>query len=152
MAKIKQDKFEIRVMKEEDLESIVKIDAKVTGTRRDDYYERKVQNMLDSRGSIGTSLVADNDGKIVAFIMGNIYTGEFGIPQSTASLDTIGIDPAFAKSGIGSLLLEEFVRNLNAAGVENVQTLVDWNNLPLLRFFNKGGFVPSKTINLEKKI
>ena len=152
MAKIKQDKFGIRVMKEEDLESIVKIDAKVTGTRRDDYYERKMQTMLDSRGSIGTSLVADNDGKVVAFIMGNIYTGEFGIPQSTASLDTIGIDPAFAKSGIGSLLLEEFVRNLKAAGVENVQTLVDWNNLPLLRFFNKGGFVPSKTINLEKKI
>lgn len=84
--------------------------------------------------------------------MGNIYTGEFGIPQTTASLDTIGIDPEYGKQGIGNLLFEEFVSNVRAAGVENIQTLVDWNDQQLLTFFNKCGFMPSRTLNLEKRI
>ena len=150
--KIDQEKFEIRVMREEDVQAIINIDAKVTGTTRGEYYERKVSLMLDNKGSIATSLVADNDGLVIGFIMGNIYTGEFGIPQTTASLDTIGIDPDYAKQGIGAKLLEEFIRHVQAAGVSDIQTLVDWDNIQLMKFFNKSGFVPSKTLNLEKRI
>ena len=152
MAKIDRDKFEIRIMKEHDLRAIIDIDAKVTGTERVEYYERKMASMLDKKGSIATSLVADNGGPVIGFVMGNIYTGEFGIPQTTASLDTIGIDPDYAEQGIGTLLLEEFISNVRAAGVEDIQTLVHWKNTPLLKFFNKCGFTPSKTLNLEKRI
>ena len=152
MVKIEEEKFGIRVMREGDLGAIIDIDAKVTGTRRSEYYERKVASMLDKKGSIATSLVGDYDGHVISFIMGNIYTGEFGIPQTTASLDTIGIDPDYASHGIGTLLLEEFIRHVRAAGVDSIQTLVDWKNAPLLKFFNKCGFVPSKTLNLEKRI
>ncbi len=150
--KIDQEKFEIRVMKEGDLQAIIDIDAKVTGTSRGEYYERKVSMMLDKKGSIATSLVADNDGLVIGFIMGNIYTGEFGIPQTTASLDSIGIDPDYANQAIGSQLLEEFIRHVRAAGVKDIQTLVDWDNIQLMKFFNKSGFIPSKTLNLEKRI
>ena len=150
--KIDQDKFEIRVMRESDLQAIIDIDAKVTGTSRVEYYERKVASMLDKKGSIATSLVADNDGHVVGFIMGNIYTGEFGIPQTTASLDTIGMDPDHSSQGIGTLLLEEFIRHVEVAGVKNIQTLVDWDNIQLMKFFNRSGFIPSKTLNLEKRI
>lgn len=150
--KIDQDKFEIRVMREGDLQAIIDIDAKVTGTKRVEYYERKVASMLDKKGSIATSLVADNDGHVIGFIMGNIYTGEFGIPQTTASLDTIGMDPDYSSQGIGTLLLEEFIRHVEAAGVNNIQTLVDWENIQLMKFFNRSGFIPSKTLNLEKRI
>jgi len=152
MGKIDQDKFEIRIMKESDLQAIIDIDAKVTGARRGEYYERKVASMLDKKASIATSLVADYDGRVIGFVMGNIFTGEFGIPQTTASLDTIGTDPEYAKQGIGTLLMEEFVRHVRAAGVKDIQTLVDWNDAQLLRFFNKAGFIPSKTLNLEKRI
>ncbi len=150
--KIDQDKFEIRVMRESDLQAIIDIDTKVTGTSRVEYYERKVASMLDKKGSIATSLVADNDGHVIGFIMGNIYTGEFGIPQTTASLDTIGIDPDYSGQGIGTLLLEEFIRHVGVAGVKNIQTLVDWDDIQLMKFFNRSGFIPSKTLNLEKRI
>ena len=150
--KIDQDKFEIRVMRESDLQAIIDIDTKVTGTSRVEYYERKVASMLDKKGSIATSLVADNDGHVIGFIMGNIYTGEFGIPQTTASLDTIGVDPDYSSQGMGTLLLEEFIRHVGAAGVRDIQTLVDWDNIQLMKFFNRSGFIPSKTLNLEKRI
>jgi len=86
MMKIDDEKFEIRVMRRGDLQAIIGIDEGVTGEVRNDYYERKVTTMLDMTGSIATSLVAEYDGKVIGFIMGNIFTGEFGIPQTTASL------------------------------------------------------------------
>lgn len=152
MVKIDQDNLKIRLMTEKDLQAIVEIDERVTGNKRTEYYERKVASLLDNKASIATSLVAEYEGKVIGFIMGNIYTGEFGIPQTTASLDTIGIDPEYAKLGIGTQLMDKFIENLRVAGVENIQTLVDWNDSNLLKFFNKGGFFPSKTMNLEKRI
>ncbi len=139
-------------MRQDDIEAVVAIDAKVFGTERKEYYERKMTMMLDKRGSIATSLVADYQNIVIGFVMGNIFTGEFGIPQKTASLDTIGIDPDFSSQGLGTQLLEEFENHMRKAGVENIQTLVDRGNIPLSKFFNKTGFAPSKTINLEKSI
>jgi len=152
MMKIDDEKFEIRVMRRGDLQAIIGIDEGVTGEVRNDYYERKVTTMLDMTGSIATSLVAEYDGKVIGFIMGNIFTGEVGIRQTTASLDTIGIDPEYKGHRIATLLLEEYMANVKAAGVNSIQTLVDWNDDVLLRFFGKSGFKPSQTLNLEKRI
>jgi ribosomal protein S18 acetylase RimI-like enzyme len=152
MPKIEPEKFEIRVMNEDDLKAIVDIDERVSGERREEYYERKMGIIMDDKGQIGTSLVAIYDKQVIGFVMGNILTGEFGIPGTTASLDTIGIEPEFANIGVGTLLMEEFITNVDAAGVTNVQTLVDWNDVRLLRFFNRCGFEPSRTLNLEKRI
>ncbi|UCG69624.1 MAG: GNAT family N-acetyltransferase [Thermoplasmata archaeon] len=150
--KIDQELLNIRVMRKDDIEAVVDIDAKVFGAERMDYYERKISMILDRKGSIATSLVADYNNQVIGFVMGNIFTGEFGIPQKTASLDTIGIDPDFSGQGLGTQLLDEFENHLRKAGVENIQTLVDRGNIPLSKFFNKSGFAPSQTINLEKSI
>ena len=152
MPKIEPDKFEIRVMNEDDLKAIIDIDERVSGERRQEYYERKMGIIMDDKGQIGTSLVAVYDKQVIGFVMGNILTGEYGIPGTTASLDTIGIEPEFANAGVGTLLMEEFITNADAAGVTSVQTLVDWNDVRLLRFFNRCGFEPSRTLNLEKRI
>lgn len=152
MTKIDQEKFQIRLMREDDLNAIIEIDTKVTGEERKEYYGRKVAMMLDKKGSIATSLVADYEGKVIGFVMGNIYTGEFGIPQKTASLDTIGIDPEFNRLGVASQLLDEFESHVKKAGVENIQTLVDRANIPLTKFFDKSGFTPSSILNLEKSV
>jgi ribosomal protein S18 acetylase RimI-like enzyme len=139
-------------MRQDDIGSVVDIDAKVFGVERMDYYERKMSMMLESKGSIATSLVADYNNQVIGFVMGNILMGEFGIPQKTASLDSIGIDPDYSSLGVGTQLLEEFENHVKKAGVENIQTLVDWSDISLSKFFNKAGFAPSKTINLEKRI
>ena len=140
------------MMRQDDIESVVDIDTKVFGIERMEYYERKMAQMLDKKGSIATSLVADYEGKVIGFVMGNIYTGEFGIPQKTASLDTIGIDPEYNRLGVASQLLEEFESHVKKAGVESIQTLVDRSNIPLTKFFDKSGFTPSTILNLEKSV
>lgn len=152
MSKIDPEKLIIRVMREDDLDPIVEIDAQVLGQRRPEYYRRKCTLALDDTQQLVTSLVAEYEGQVVGFIMGNVYLGEFGIPETTASLDTIGVHPDYQEQGIATQLMGEFITHARAAGVDTVYTLVNWNDWGLLRFFEAVGFAPAKKVNLELRI
>jgi len=141
-------KVQIRVMGEADLDAITSIDAIHFGTERPDYYKEKLHAATKGAG-INTSLVAEIDGTVVGFIMGQLYTGEFGIPESTANLDTIGVHPMVGGKGVAGKLLEQFCQQMSKLGVSTVHTLVDWNDKNLMLFFHRTGFVPSKRLSLE---
>lgn len=142
----------MRVLRRSDLEAVVRIDELVSKRSRRDYYERKVGRILDAAHNINSSLVAEVDGRLVGFIMGDVYFGEFGIPETTGTIDTMGVHPNFQHHGIASELLEQFLINMKAVGVDKVYTLVNWDDFALERFLSRHSFVPSKRINLEHKI
>jgi ribosomal protein S18 acetylase RimI-like enzyme len=152
MTKIDPNKLKIRVMKKEDINAIVEIDEKVLGTRRPDYYERKCGSALDVSSQLVTSLVAVYEEKVIGFIMGNVYLGEFGIPEATASLDTIGVHPDYQGQGVAVELMKQFISQVKKAHVEYIYALVNWNDWDMLKFFEKSGFVPSKAVKLELKL
>ncbi|MBK6552519.1 MAG: GNAT family N-acetyltransferase [Rhodocyclaceae bacterium] len=139
----------MRVLKKGDLEGIVAIDTKITNQNRREYYARKIDTITDPERSINTSIVAELDGKVVGFIMGDVYFGEFGIPETSATIDTLGVDPSIQNKGLASELLDQFMMNMKAAGVNKVYTLVNWDDFALEKFFSRHKFVPSKRINLE---
>jgi len=150
MAKLGAEDVEIRVMRESDLAPVTDIDYKVFGQRRPDYYERKIAEVLDEEsGRLVTSLVAEVEGKVAGFIMGSVYLGEFGIPESIAYIDTIGVDPEFQRQGVAGYLLDEFKTTVGKAGVKKVHTLVNWADTDLLGFFADEGFVAANTLNLK---
>mgnify|MGYP003595661438 CR=1 FL=1 len=138
----------MRVLKKDDLDAIVAIDTKITHQNRREYYARKIDTITDPERSINTSIVAELDGKAVGFIMGDVYFGEFGIPETSATIDTLGVDPSIQNKGLASEL-DQFVMNMKAAGVNKVYTLVNWDDFALEKFFSRHKFVPSKRINLE---
>jgi len=141
----------IRLMKADDFDAVVEIDEKILKASRPEYYESKFEKLFKSKDYLPASLVAeDEDGKVVGFVMGEIYMGEYGIFQEEARLDTIGVDPRCQHTGIGEQLMNEFMDHLKSVGVHKVNTLVDWNNSNLIRFFSANHFSPSKTINLER--
>ena len=139
----------MRVLKKGDLEGIVAIDTKITNQNRREYYARKIDTITDPERSINTSIVDELDGKVVGFIMGDVYFGEFGIPETSATIDTLGVDPSIQNKGLASELLDQFMMNMKAAGVNKVYTLVNWDDFALEKFFSRHKFVPSKRINLE---
>lgn len=150
MAKLAPENVEIRVMRESDLDLVTEIDYKVFGKRRPEYYERKIAEVLDQdSGRLMTSLVAEVRDQVAGFVMGSVYLGEFGIPESIAYIDTIGVDPDFQRQGIGAYLLDEFKTTVQKAGVSKVHTLVDWSDTDLLGFFADRGFVAANTLNLK---
>ena len=139
----------IRVIREEDLPELVEIDRQYTGMDRRDYYERKIREARELSGAISISLAAELEGRLVGFVMGEMLTGEFGIPDPVATLDTIGVNREYNKKGIATELLQEFSKYAQKAGASTIYTRVLWDQFDLLRFFSKAGFVPSKMINLE---
>ena len=147
-----EDTISTRLMTENDLEAILKIDEKIVKTSRLEYYQLKFERLFSSKDYLPTSFVAEDNGIVVGFLMGELYMGQFGILQEVASMDTIGIDPAYQHQGIGKKLMDEFIDHLRQIGVNKINTLVDWNDSGLIHFFSANQFSPSRTINLERNI
>jgi len=144
------ENIKIRPLSKEDLEAIVEIDAKVLGENRKEYWEKKLQMMDDKASQV--SLVAEVQGKVLGFILGDISGWEFGVPDTIGWIDTIGVDPAYQKKGLATALAHELIKRLKAIGVRTIYTLVSWNDWDLLQFFHAMGFTRGDMINLELKV
>ena len=149
---MKESPIKIRLMKADDFSAVVAIDEKVVKTSRLEYYKLKFEKLVQSKDYVPTSLVAVKDEKVVGFVMGELYIGEYGISEERATLDTIGVDPDHQHKGIGDQLINEFMDHLKTLGVRKINTLVDWNDSRLIHFFSANHFSPSKTINLERNL
>ena len=142
----------IRLMTVEDFDAVVEIDNKILQASRLEYYEMKFDKLFKSREFLPTSLVAElENGKVVGFVMAELYMGEYGISRDGATLDTIGVDPDYRHRGIGERLINEIFDHLRDLGVKKITTLVDKQDAGLIHFFMANKFNPSSDIiNLER--
>ena len=160
------DEVKIRVLSENDLDAVVKIDKKILGKERRAFWKRKIAYAdIYPR----PALVAEFEGKVVGFIMGYVSGWEFGVPDTIAWIDTLGVDPAYQRRGIGralfNALIESFKRTGREAspgvtepgkaeieGVNIVYTLANWNDWDLMQFYNAMGFKKGEMLSLKMKI
>ena len=145
------DKMAIRLMEKEDIDYIVDIDTKVLGETRRDYWVTKIIRQAETRPR-DASLVAEIDGKVIGFILGEVSGWEFKVPNNIGWIDTIGIDPDYQNRGIAKELANGLVDNLKLYGVDTLYTLVNWNDWDLLQFFHAMGFTRGDMINLVLKV
>jgi ribosomal protein S18 acetylase RimI-like enzyme len=148
---LSRDRVPVRSLLENDLAAVVRIDRKLTGRDRSAYYAAKLREMLTESG-IRVSLVAEEDGFVVGFVMARVDFGEFGKIDKAAILDTIGVHPGFAGSGVGHALLSQLFLNLSTLQVETVLTQVSPENVELQRFLYSCGFHPSQRLVLSKTV
>lgn len=141
----------IRPLKKQDLQALILIDREVTNRNREAYYNRKFEEIFGS-GRLSVSLIAEVDDMPVGFLIGQVYQGEYGIPEDVAYIDTIGIMPKYNKLGVGSKLLEQFIANMKACRINKIYTLVNFGDVKLIKFFSNHGFSPSKRLNLELEV
>jgi ribosomal protein S18 acetylase RimI-like enzyme len=142
------EKVKIRKFVEEDLEAIVEIDEKVLGKSRNGYWKQQIE--LSNAHFPLSCLVAEFEGIVIGFILGEVSGGEFKVPDTVGWISTIGVDPAYQHRGVARQLSREFVKNLKSVGVTIVYTLVNWNDWDLLKFFHAMGFSRGEQmINLE---
>lgn len=160
------DNMKIRALDEKDLEAVVKIDKKVLGKERRDFWKRKIAyaGIYPRPG-----LVAEVDGKVVGFILGYVSGWEFGVPDTVGWIDTLGVDPVYQRRGIGRALFNSLIENFKRSGREKtpeakkmenrkvegvnvVYTLVGWSDADLLQFYHAMGFKKGEMLNLELKI
>ena len=132
-----------------DLAGVVRIDAVHAGARKPAYWKRMFRNFAGPgarRGQVG--LAAEEHGRLVGFVLGETRAFEFGSERCGWILE-IGVDPARARKGVGSALLAELCRRLQAPGVSTIRTMVRRNNVPVLTFFRTNGFAGGPYVQLE---
>lgn len=142
------DAILVRAMRDDDLDAVVNIDAHSTGRRRPSYFGLMLQRAI-KQASLQISLVAESDGRVVGFLIGSLYYGEYGVVEPTASLDAIGVDPRYRGHHIGKAMMRQLRVNLGALQIGSVRTEVDWDDLDLIAFFRSQGFSPARRICLE---
>ena len=140
----------VRKMNQKDLDAVVAIDTQVLGKSRWDYWLMKM-TLAEDRLPMA-SLVAEKDGKVVGFILGDASGWEYSVPENIGWIDTIGVDPAYQRQGIARLLMTEMIANLKKVGVDTIYTMVNWRDRDLLKFFDAFGFQKGPLINLELKV
>jgi len=88
-------RLNIRPLAIGDLEAMVEIDRKVLGKPRLDFWKKRVEVITTEYPHSG--LVAELEGKVIGFVVGEVSDWEFGIPDKIGWLSTIGVDPAFGE-------------------------------------------------------
>jgi len=141
----------IRSLSKEDLPAVVRIDGKFTRRDRTAYYSGKFREMGLGSG-IRASLAVEEDGFVIGFVMARVDFGEFGKVERSAVIDTLGVHPSYARSGVGRMLLLQLLHNLSSLQVESVRAEVPEGNLALQQFLAANGFAPSQRLALAKGI
>lgn len=138
----------IRALRAADLERLVRMDQKLTGRRREEWFEGKLKRALGD-ADVNISLGAELDSTLVGALFGSVQYGEFGLPEPVAILDTLLVDPAFARRGVASALFRQLRRNLAGLRVTTLRTEVGFTERELVLFFEKQGFKPAPRKVLE---
>lgn len=143
------DKIRIRKLRKEDADEISRIYAAITRKAVDADFRRVIED--HARRDEEACFVAEQEDKVVGFMISYILTAGFGMNKS-AWIATLGVDPTFMGMGIGASLAEEIFKYYKTQKVENVYTSVRWDSTDMLSFFKTLGFDRSNFINLRKVI
>lgn len=141
----------VRPVEPSDLDPIVRIDEKLGGHARKEYWRTRFD--IAALRPPWMSSVAELDGRIVGFLFGWVAESEFGIAGPTGWIDLIGVDPPYRGRGVGQALVERFVqggRELRA--IQKVATLIDLNQADVREFFVGQGFRHGPMVQLERDL
>jgi ribosomal protein S18 acetylase RimI-like enzyme len=145
-----QAETRIRPLDELDISAIVRIDERISGTYRPDIWERRVGFYL--RRDPGASQVAEADGKVVGFMLGDLRAGEFGLEEPSGWIERFGIDPDHRGHDLGRRMFTAMVDHFRAGGARTVRTLVDRGDAGLTGFLRALGLTPSPLEALEMRL
>lgn len=140
----------IRPLDELDIGSIVRIDERITGAYRPDIWERRVGYYL--RRDPDSSRVAEVEGKVVGFMLGDVRAGEFGLEEPSGWIERFGIDPDFRGRDLGAQLFAAICGHFRDQGASVVRTLVDGREKNVAGFLEAIGFKPSALQALEQRL
>ncbi|MGE5538568.1 MAG: GNAT family N-acetyltransferase [Gemmatimonas sp.] len=136
----------IREAEPVDIEEVAALDARITGLAKPDYY-RKAYTRYGTRPD-RYFLVAERDGRIEGFIIGETRAWEFGSPPC-GWIFAIGVDPEAREGGIGSRLFAAIAARMKASGVETVRTMLARDDALNMAFFRSQGMRGGSFIQLE---
>ncbi len=132
---------QVRPLDTVDIGAVVAIDEKITGQYRPEVWETRIGYYL--RRDPDAALVAEIDGEVAGFMLGEVRSGEFGLEEPTGWIEVVGVDPDRQGAAVGRRLAEALLEHFRSQGAHNVRTLVDESMAGLAGFFGSLGFEPA---------
>ncbi len=136
-------------MTELDVDSIARIAERLTGRYRPDVWEERVAYYL--RRDPESSQVAELDGKVVGFMMGEVRGGEFGMDEPTGWVEFFGVDPSARGRSLGRALLDALLAHFKASGAAVARTMVNERDAEIAGFLQAMEFKPARVLPLERR-
>lgn len=140
----------IRNLSELDLDAITRIDDRITGQYRPDVWERRLVYYI--RRDPDAPKVAELDGKVVGFMLGEVRGGEFGLDEPTGWIEFFGVDPDARGAGLGRRLIDALLEHFRASGAHITRTMVAARDTEIDAFFRAMGFAPAPLSALERRL
>ena len=140
----------IRPLSELDIEAICRIDERITGRYRPEVWEDRVAYYI--RRDPESSQVAEQDGKVIGFMLGEVRGGEFGLEEPTGWIEFFGVDPNARGGGVGRNLTEKLLAGFRTKGARVARTMVAERDRDIDAFIRRMGFAPAPVTALEKRL
>ena len=140
----------IRPMTELDIEGICRIDERITGRYRPEVWEQRAAYYI--RRDPDSSQIAELDGRVVGFMLGEVRGGEFGLEEPTGWVEFFGVDPGAREKGIGRRLIDALLAHFRAKGAHVARTMVAAQDRDIAAFIKAMGFAPAPVAALEKRL
>lgn len=144
------EEIRVRPLMPRDHRAIVALDTANTGVAKPHYWHALFADYGRRRDS-RFFFVAEDRGKIVGFVVGEVRAWEFGSAPCGWVL-AIEVDPGARLRRIGTMLLAAIVDCFGRAGVRKLRTMLARDDLLNLRFFRSQGMMAGPFIQLEKDL
>ncbi|MEQ8203846.1 MAG: GNAT family N-acetyltransferase [Smithellaceae bacterium] len=136
----------IRNMREGDIEEVLSIDRKITGKNRAFTYD-----FSPLGGELTLSVVAEAEGKIVGFLLGQSSTSSYDATD-IAIVQNIGVDPGYLHYHIGTRLMQFFVDCCKKRGLDSIHAMVRSQDDQLIPFLKSMEFIEGKLVEFVKPL
>ena len=143
-------KARVRGVLPDDLGQGSGIDTVVTGLRKAAYCAEILRRYGGGRRQ-RYFLVAEADGRIEGYVIGEVRDWEFGSPPC-GWVFAISVHPDARLGGTGTRLLEAISDSFRRAGVSRLRTMLARDNPLILSFFRSQGMMAAPFIPLEKDL
>lgn len=129
----------VRALSPDDLKAVVALDQQFSGASRLDFFSKRLKAQQDNPSTF-ISLTAKVEGRVAGFVSCYMLEGEFGGTRPIAVLDAIGVDREYQRRGVGQQLFKQLIDQVRQLDGSELQSVVEWDQPDLLRFFSDAGF------------
>jgi ribosomal protein S18 acetylase RimI-like enzyme len=140
---------QIRTMAEVDLDAVAAVYAAHLGEPAPADWRAAVRALLARSSPTWAALVAtDERDAIIGYVIGEVRAWEFGSAPA-GWITGLSVAPAAQGRGTARALVRAVVTALRQGGARSVRTMVEREDVPVLRLFRSAGFTAGPYTELE---
>jgi ribosomal protein S18 acetylase RimI-like enzyme len=139
-------------MRADDLGEVRDLYEATTGRTPPDTWHATAQRALgDVEGPALCHVVLGRRDEMLGYAIGEVRSWEFGA-ETVGWVIGLAVDPVRRAENVGTALLTAVLRSFEERGVRAIRTMVQRDDVPVLRFFRRAGFVAGPYTQLELKL